>query len=630
MAKKKQKGNINNIFIEDIMKKDYLDYAMSVIVSRSIPDIRDGLKPVQRRILWTIKNTKEYTKSARHVGDCLGKYHPHGDSSCYESLVRMSQDWKMYVPYVDGHGNFGSIDGDSAAAMRYCCTADTLIKTIDYGTIPIGKLAEGMEPNSDRVIDITVKSAFGVINKADRVFHSGRHEIYHLILENGMELRGTPNHPVLTYNNLKFNWVLLEKITRGTLVVIDTPEGLSAVKSITKLDEMEDVFSIRVCSDCHSFITNGIVSHNTEARISRDAIDLFFNFNQLGIEMKPNYDNKEIEPSFLTSPLPMLLVNGASGSAVGYSTNIPTHNPLEVGKAYIAFIEGKLRNDNIRKYIKGPDHPIGCKIIDKGGIDRAYETGRGSYYCIMDYTIEQGSYGRQIIRFNNVLPNVNKTNIIEAIASNVRNNGVLAGLISDLSDESNMDEISIAITLKKGVDPKVAVEALVNERIVYKNFGITSTCIVDGRPMVIGIIDFFRYFHAYQKEISTNHLKRTNEKLGVRLHVLDGIAYAIKNYEIVLDIIKKSKSRQDAIDKLKRKFKKLDDTQVKAILDTKLSSLVNKGHEIIDEQASINKEIESNKENIENIDAYIISNVKFILASLKGYKRRCEIIKEVN
>ena len=793
MAKKKKNNDVQMVCIEDLMKRDYLDYAMSVIRSRSIPDIRDGLKPVQRRILWTMRNTTEYTKSARHVGDCLGKYHPHGEclkgdtilysldntfrtikdlyesgveeldvlsydestgeyvpakahsfrigqytdkiykivmrdgsyvectgnhpfydyidkcwvkaedikagalllntevnskgnsiesisldnkveyidiinvtrepmydftvdtyenalivtgynklnrkvlvahnSSCYTSMVKMAQPWRMYIPYVDGHGNFGSIDGDNQAAMRYCCTGDTIISTIDYGYIPIGKLAEGMMPNSDRVINIQVKSAFGTINYADRIFHSGKHEIYELVLENGYRLRGTPNHPVMTIQcGGRFEWIVLENLRPGMEVVLESKYTIdipsSFVKSITKLNVMEDVYSIRVCSDCHSFITNGIVSHNTEARISRDAVDLFLTHNQMGVEFQPNYDEKETEPVYLTSPVPMLLVNGSSGSAVGYSTNIPSHNPKEVIKAYIAYIEGKLTNSNIRKYIKGPDHAIGCKIIDFGGIDRAYETGSGSYYCLMDYVVEQGSYGREVIRFTNVLPNVDKVNIIEAIASNVRNGGELSGLVSDLADESNMEDISIVVTLKKGVEVKTAIDALINNKIIYARYSITNICIVGDRPVKFGIIDFFNYFHDYQKEISKRHLENENKMYEKKYHILSGIAYAVKNYDVVIDIIKKAKNRKDAIEKLSRKFKKLDEEQIKAILDIRLSSLVNRGSDILTEQKELKSKIDINNKSIKSLDLYIIEKLNILMSNLKGYTRRCEIIKK--
>lgn len=775
MAKKKELDKIETVFVEDVMKTDYLEYALSVIKSRSIPLLVDGLKPVQRRILWAMRNADSYSKSARHVGEVLGKYHPHGEclqadtlmygadgskvsikelydnnveefevlvydeieekfvkaiahsfrigqytdrkyriffgseyvectsnhpflsyfdqwvkaenlkvgdliigynrnynitqidivetvqepmydftvdkyenaliqisddiqivvhnSSVYDTMVRMAQDWKMYVPLVDGHGNFGSIDGDSAAAMRYCVTGDTIIDTVDYGFITIGKLAEGMEPNSDRVIDISVVSAFGKINKADRVFHSGKHLIYKMTLDNGTTLRGTVNHPVAIREDEHRNiWKVLGDIRKGDKVLTQTLGecDIALVTDIECTGIEEDVFSIRVCSECHSFITNGIISHNTEARLERSAKDLYFTYNQLGIEYAPNYDNKEKEPEFLSCPLPMVLVNGSYGTAVGFATSIPAHNPKEVASAYLAFIDGKLTNKNITKYLKGPDNPYPCKIIDKGGIERAYQTGKGSYYCVMDYHLEDASYGRTNIVFDTVLPMTDKTDIINKMVQLVRGEKFgLHNLISDIRDESSQGDIRIIVTTKKGANVDTLLEKLVEAKVIYDRFNISMVVIVNDCPRVLGIMDLFTEFHKLQRKISENHLSNTKGKLLSKLELLDGIVVAIKNYDKVASLIKNSKSKEDARDKIKKAFKGLNDNQVNAILETKLINLINKGDAIITEQKEIKAQIKNIDETLKDIDTYIKNNINELLLSLKPYnRRRSTIIKE--
>lgn len=487
MAKKKEVDKIETIFVEDIMKRDYLDYAMSVITSRSIPLLADGLKPVQRRILWAMRNADSYSKSARHVGEVLGKFHPHGDSSCYDTMVRMAQDWKMYIPLVDGHGNFGSIDGDSPAAMRY-----------------------------------------------------------------------------------------------------------------------------------------------TEARLERSTKDIYFSYNQLGIKYTDNYDNREKEPMYLSCPLPMILVNGSYGTAVGFATSIPSHNPKEVANAYLAYIDGKLTNKNITKYLKGPDSPYPCKIIDKGGIERAYQTGRGSYYCVMDYHIEDASYGRTNIVFDTILPMTDKSDIISKMVQLVKAEKYgLHNLISDIRDESSQGDIRIIVTTKKGVVVNTLLEKLIEARVVFDRFNISIVVIVDGCPKVLGIMDLFTEFHKFQRKISQDHLSNMKVKLSTRLELLDGIVVAIKNYDKVASLIKNSKSKEDARDKIKKAFKGLNDNQVNAILETKLINLINKGDAIISEQKEIKAQIKNIDVTLKDIDTYIKNNINELLLSLKPYnRRRSTIIKE--
>lgn len=650
MAKNKNKTEKETpiVFIEEQLKKDYIEYALSVITDRSIPAVVDGLKPVQRRILWDMRNASSYSKSARFVGSVLGKYHPHGDSSVYASMVRLSQNWKMMVPLVDGHGNFGSVDGDAPAAMRYCVTGDTIVDTIEYGQVPISEFAKGMEPNSDRIIeDLSVVSAFGKVNKVDRLFHSGSHRIWKMVLRNGMELRGTENHPVLTFNGKGiFEWKTLSQISVDDSVVLSENIELedvgvvgtfhnnnvmgrvSSVRSIELTEDIEEVYSFRVCSECHSFITNGIVSHNTEARINSIAIDLYFTYNQMGLEFKPNYDSKESEPAFLTSPIPMILVNGSTGAAVGFATNIPPHNIKEVANTYKAFIDGKLTSKNIMKYLKGPDTAgFPCKIIDNGGIERAYISGKGSYYCMMDYHTEDASYGRTNIVFTSLLPSTDKTALIDKLVSAIKVDKYgLAGMIADIRDESGKDDIRIVITTKKSANVSLLIEKLTELRFCYDRYNIGMVALVDGCPRVLGIVDLLSEFHKAQVEISKNHLSRYLVKLSNKMEILDAISLAVKNYVKVSKIIISAKSKEEARTLLKKNYPQLSMEQVNAILDTKLINLVNKGDDIIKEQNMIRVAIKETNDHLNNINDYIKSNIDSIMAKMKAYtKRRSEI-----
>lgn len=904
------KENIRIRAIEDEVKENVLDYSMSVILDRAIPRLQDGLKPVQRRILYAMKDVSYKRKSARLVGEVLGKYHAHGDKSVYDAMVRLIQPFKMYVPYMVGQGNYGSLDADDAvAAYRYCLTGDAVIKTKTYGDISYDELAKMhnlTEPYTNADIDIEVKSMNGVINKSTKLFHSGFHPTMELTLRNGLKIRGTYNHPVLTVVNAKsLQWKTLDTITKNDVIVIDsshdqfiedsensllearflgcmvsegyisgdavaekgdyrigvsntdmdiinpvveyartvlgkelkiterkiksesviyeacffdkdfrekmikdfsfgtksserglpkntryrskeylcellkylfegdgsvkctdthknsgyicystisktlardisnilldlgievtisedrgvrigknykeiklyisnrhnvvrfyemigfvskrkneelhklkkliaqrkvtynspytTPydsstlslqsianqSGLEAhgdnvydileqvtflrrfyrtmrsvrVKDIKHTGEVEAVYSIRVDSECHSYVSNGIISHNTE--VDKDEISelIFRKYNQLGILYKDNYDNTMKEPKCLAPPIPMLLVNGAIGIAVGMATYIPTHNPYEVINAYEAYIKCELKNDNIRKYLKAPDPVIPCYVIDRDGIDRAYKTGSGKYHCMSYYHIEDDTRGKKKIVFTSVLPNRYKDNDIRSLVDKCRDQrNPLSQMVADIADESSKEGIRMVVVIKKDIKVEDAIEALIAARFCYDSFTISMRVIDEGRPIKIGIMEMMKRFHKSNRATSERHLEALKGKKEERIHILDGLELAITNYDGVISIIRKSKDKESSMEALVKKYK-IDEKQAAAILDTKLVSLVNKGDSIKEERKILKAEVKEINLNLKDIDGYIINIIKELKVALKPYsKRRCKIIREI-
>lgn len=662
MAKRKVKEDMSvvNIDICDEMKKSYLDYSMAVIVGRAIPDLKDGLKPVHRRILFMSRYTDKFTKSARVVGDTLSNLHPHSDSSVYEALVRLAQPFKMYIPTVEGHGNFGSIQGDSAASMRYCIIGESEVNT-SLGTKPIKEIYDIFDNgnNSEEIIipkgELKVKSMNGQYNDATRIFSCGKHDIIKISLTNGLTLEGTPNHPVLTLDdNLHYRWVLLEDIKCGMEILLEKNESeenhsnninyhikhnlsvelldfiedfntnynISSIENVEHLEEKKNVYTFRVDSDCHSYISNRIISHNTEYRMGRHSHILYFGDRMDGIDWKNNYDDSIQEPTFLPCIFPMILVNGSSGMAVGMATNIPPHNILEVLDTYIAYIQKKLNLNNIRKYLPGPDTCIPASIIDSGGIDRAYTTGKGSYSVASNFTIEEASYGRHNIIFTSVLPDKNTAGVVEKIARLVKD-GKLDG-ISDIADESSMAGIRIVVTTKKGVSPKDLVTTLFGMNICYDRYGMSMLAIYNGVPKIYNIMDLFRDFHTHNTEMHTKIFTTKIDKFKHRLKLLAGLDTVIKKYEEAIKIITSAKSKLEAMEKIKKKYK-LDDDQAEYILSSKLYSFVSKGNAIAEEVRGIQGDLKILEDNMKDIDAYLIGELKKLKVTFKSFKRRSNI-----
>jgi len=423
------------IKIEEEMRTAFLDYSMSVIVSRALPDVRDGLKPVHRRILFAMHNLKNYhnrpyLKSARVVGEVIGRYHPHGDSSVYEALVRLAQNFAMRYTLVDGQGNFGSIDGDSAAAMRY-----------------------------------------------------------------------------------------------------------------------------------------------TECRLEEAAELLLTDIDKETVDFGPNYDNKEEEPLVLPTRLPQLLVNGASGIAVGMATNIPPHNLGEVLDALLALIENpSMRIEELMTYVKGPDFPTRGQIVGVAGIREAFMTGRGSVIMRARSIVEPvpKSQGKEQIVVTEIPYQVNKARLIERIADLVREKK-LEG-ITDLRDESAEDEIRVVIELKKGEIPDIILNNLYKLTPMQTSFGVNAVALVNGAPRVLNLKQMLEQFYLHRREVVVRRTAYELRQAEAKGHILLGLKIAVENIDEVVRTIRGATDTDAAHQDLVARFK-LSDTQAKAILEMRLAKL---------------------------------------------------------
>ncbi len=419
--------------IEEEMKGSYIDYSMSVIVSRALPDVRDGLKPVHRRVLFgmnelSLMPNRGYKKSARVVGEVLGKYHPHGDASVYDTIVRMAQDFSLRYTLVDGQGNFGSVDGDSPAAMRY-----------------------------------------------------------------------------------------------------------------------------------------------TEVRMTRVAEEMLRDIEKNTVNFTPNFDDTLQEPSVLPANIPNLLVNGASGIAVGMTTNIPPHNLSEVIDGVIAMIADRdLDNEKLMKYIKAPDFPTGGIIYGYDGVREAYKTGRGKITLRAKAAIETAKNDRQSIIISEIPYQVNKASLIEKIAELVRDKKL--DDVSGVNDESDRDGMRIVVDLKRDANASVVLNNLYKHTQMQTTFGIILLALVDGRPQVLQLKDTLHHFIEHRNEVVVRRTKFDLDAAEKRAHILEGYIIALDNIDAIIKLIKASKDTDTARIGLMKKFK-LSEIQAQAILDMRLQRL---------------------------------------------------------
>lgn len=491
-------GKIVQINIREEMKRSYIDYAMSVIVGRALPDVRDGLKPVHRRILFAMNELgmtpdKPFKKSARIVGEVLGKYHPHGDSAVYESLVRMAQDFSTRYQTIDGHGNFGSVDGDSAAAMRY-----------------------------------------------------------------------------------------------------------------------------------------------TEARMHKITTSMLSDIDCETVDFTPNFDGSLEEPSVLPVRLPMLLLNGVSGIAVGMATNIPPHNLSEVVDGTIALIDNPdITIEGLMEHIKGPDFPTAATIVGLSDIKQAYATGRGSVKMRAVSTFEEipGGGGRQArtaIIITEIPYQVNKAMLIEKIAELVRDKKVEG--ISDLRDESDRDGMRIVIELKRDAKPEVVKNNLFKFTQLHTTFGVNMLALVGKQPRLMNLYEVLNEFVEHRVDIVTRRTIFFLKKAKMRAHILAGLIIALGSLDEVIDLIKKSKTTDEARTGLMSRFG-LDLDQANAILEMQLRRLTGL------EQDKIKEEYNDLKKKIEEFEA-ILADRQRVLNIIKeelledkekyGDDRRTQIIPEID
>ena len=428
-----EQDRIIKVNIEEEMKTSYIDYSMSVIVARALPDVRDGLKPVHRRILYGMLKSgnlpapKAYRKSAKTVGEVLGNYHPHGDSSVYGALVRLAQPWAMRYPLVDGQGNFGSIDGDSPAAMRY-----------------------------------------------------------------------------------------------------------------------------------------------TEARLMKIGEDMMQDIDKETVDYQPTYDDSDVEPTVLPTRIPYLLVNGASGIAVGMATNMPTHNLSEVIDACVAYVDDNdIDIDGLMKYIKAPDFPTGGYIYGISGVREAYETGRGRIIMRAKTEIESHPTHDKII-VNEIPYNVNKRELIEHIASLV-NEKKIEG-ISYVNDESDREGMRIVIDVKRDANSGVVLNKLFKMTALQSSFSVNNIALVGGRPKCLNLKDMIKCFVDHRHEVVIRRTQYELRKAKERAHILEGLIIASDNIDEVVRIIRAAKTPNEAIQNLMTRFE-LSEIQARAIVEMRLRQL---------------------------------------------------------
>ncbi len=434
-----EEDRIFKINIENEMKSAYIDYSMSVIVSRALPDVRDGMKPVHRRVLFGMnemgnRSDKPHKKSANCVGEVMGKYHPHGDSSIYGTVVRMAQDWSLRYTLVDGHGNFGSIDGDGPAAMRY-----------------------------------------------------------------------------------------------------------------------------------------------TEVRLSKMGEEMLRDIESDTVDFQPNYDNSRREPVVLPTRIPNLLVNGASGIAVGMATNMPPHNLTESLNASIALIDNpEIEIDELMKIIPAPDFPTGGTIYGYNGVKDAYNTGRGRIVIRAKATIEAEANHESII-VTEIPYGVNKAELIKYIADLV-NDKKLEG-ISNINDESDYRGMRIVIQLRSDANSNVVLNKLYKMTQMQASFSVNNVALVNGRPRTLNLKDLLQAFIDHRHDVVIRRTQFELRKARERAHILEGLMIAVQNIDEVIAIIRGSETPDEAKLRLGERFG-LDEVQTQAIIDMRLRALT---HLLIDD-----------------------------------------------
>ncbi|HET7666563.1 MAG TPA: intein-containing DNA gyrase subunit A [Mycobacterium sp.] len=798
---------IEPVDIQQEMQRSYIDYAMSVIVGRALPEVRDGLKPVHRRVLYAMYDSgfrpdRSHAKSARSVAETMGNYHPHGDASIYDTLVRMAQPWSLRYPLVDGQGNFGSPGNDPPAAMRYCVTGDAVVRLPFGRSVRIADIAPGARPNSDNVIDAKVLDRHGNPVAADRLFHSGDHATFTVRTAEGYEVTGTANHPLLCLVDVAgvptLLWKLIEEVRPNDRVVIQrTPpaefghldalrrsrladligqraadeavpqwlwkspaavkraflqalfeadgscsalprntiqvsystrsgrlakdvqqmllefgvisqrylhavgehkvvitnrshaelfaklvgfSGLKLRKLTSILNALPDegagldtdhvpglaefvrkhgggrwvdkewlrkhnidrlsrwqrdsaeilshiadpdvraiaseltdgrfyyarvtsvtdagvqpVYSLRVDTDDHAFITNGFVSHNTEARLTPLAMEMLREIDEETVDFIPNYDGRVQEPTVLPSRFPNLLANGSGGIAVGMATNIPPHNLRELAEAVYWCLENHEADEEatlaaVCQRVKGPDFPTSGLIVGSQGITDTYNTGRGSIRMRGVVEIEEDSRGRTGIVITELPYQVNHDNFITSIAEQVRD-GKLSGIANIEDQSSDRVGLRIVVEIKRDAVAKVVLNNLYKHTQLQTSFGANMLAIVDGVPRTLRLDQLIRHYVAHQLDVivrrTTYRLRKANE----RAHILRGLVKALDALDEVIALIRASETvdvaRAGLIELLD-----IDEIQAQAILDMQLRRLAAlERQKIIDDLAKIETEI---------------------------------------
>lgn len=477
------------INIEEEMKSAYIDYSMSVIVSRALPDVRDGLKPVHRRVLYGmldlgVMSNRPHKKSARIVGEVLGKYHPHGDSSVYDTMVRMAQDWSLRYPLVDGQGNFGSVDGDSPAAMRY-----------------------------------------------------------------------------------------------------------------------------------------------TEARLKKIAEEMLADIDKETVDFRPNFDDSLEEPTVLPTRIPNLLVNGASGIAVGMATNMPPHNLTEIVNATVAYIDNREIDINgLMQYVKAPDFPTGGIIYGYEGVKDAFHTGKGRIIMRATTNVEITDNGKERIVVNAIPYQINKAEMIRKTADLI-NEKKIEG-ISDIRDESDRDGMRIVYEIKRDAITNVVLNNLFKYTELQTSFSVNNIALVGGRPMMLNLKDMIVHFVDHRHEVVVRRTKYELAQAEKRAHILQGYLIALDHLDEVIRLIRESATPQEAQDGLMSKFG-LSEIQAKAILEMRLRVLTGLERDKIKEEYDTLMELITHLKAVLDDEGLRMEIIKDELREIKekyGDERKSEIV----
>ncbi|MCL2098594.1 MAG: DNA gyrase subunit A [Bacteroidales bacterium] len=480
---------IIRVNIEEEMKSSYIDYSMSVIVSRALPDVRDGLKPVHRRILFGMSELgltagKPYKKSARIVGDVMGKYHPHGDTALYDAMVRMAQEWSLRYLLVDGQGNYGSVDGDQPAAMRY-----------------------------------------------------------------------------------------------------------------------------------------------TEARLQKMSEEVLADLDKNTVDFRPNYSEEYMEPSVLATKVPLLLINGASGIAVGMATNMAPHNLTEICNAICAYIDNKdITIEDLMQYVKAPDFPTGATIYGIQGIKEAYETGRGRVVLRSKTDVETSSSGRETIVISEIPYQVNKKELIEKIAALVEEKKVEG--IAFVNDESDRNGMRIVVKLKQGAVANVVLNNLFKYTALQSTFSINNIALVDGRPCLLNLRQLIKYFVRHRHEVVLRRTRYELEQAEKRAHILEGLLIALDHLDAVIALIRASKTPEEARIGLMSQFG-LSEIQANAIIEMRLRQLTGlERDKIKNEYAELQKLIAELSRILadETLQFQIIKDETIAVRDKYGDERRTDIV----
>ncbi|MAF37030.1 DNA gyrase subunit A [archaeon] len=615
--------------IEDEMKEAYIDYAMSVIMSRALPDVRDGLKPVHRRILYTmlklgLQPNKSFKKCARIVGDTLGRFHPHGDLAVYDALVRMAQDFSLRYPLVNGQGNFGCFTGDTKVELtdgRKLSFKD-LVKEFNQGkknytyTVTGQGLVQTGEIKKPR---LTKKSA----------------SLIKVTLNNKEEIKCTPDHRfMLRDGSYKEAQNLKKDDSLMSLKIKQAKLHNHKVIRVEYLNQKEDVYDLTIDGTHNFALASGVFVHNsvdgdtaahqryTEAKMTRIAEEMLQDIDKKTVKFVPNFDESLKEPSVLPAKVPNLLLNGTSGIAVGMATNIPPHNLTNVVDTTIQLIDNPDINvDELIKTIIGPDFPTGGIICGRSGLIQAYQTGRGKIRVRGKTSFEPN---RVII--DEIPYAVNKTTLIESIANLVKEKRIEG--IRDIRDESDRKGMRVVIELKKNENQEIIVNQLFKNTQLQVTFGANMLSIVDNAPKIMGLKGLLEEFIKHRFSVVTRRTKFELEKAEDRMHIVDGLLIALQNIDAVVKLIRASADAVVAKTGLIEQFK-LSEKQSLAILDMRLQRLTNlETKKLADEKTELVKLVTELKDILGSKDRRygIIKTELTELRDKYGDERRTEVI----